>query len=164
MVLKKTLLNNLDRKEDLTSETVQGSKKSTSESVQSSDLSLQCIDDIDGCDCLSLGVLGVCDSIADNIQHTRFFVDHARDRLTPPRLAKCEWRALWCLGCYREAPKIFKALPPLPQPVILINWARDSPQKLGRVKIDWSNSATMITIRPAAFHAIQFFADRPFLQ
>ena len=38
----------------------------TTEPVQSSSLSLECIDDIKRCDCLPLSVLGVCDGVSDD--------------------------------------------------------------------------------------------------
>ena len=59
----------------------------TSESVQGASLPLQGVDDVHGCDGLSLGVLGVGDGITDDVlqehlQHTTgLFVDEARDTL-----------------------------------------------------------------------------------
>ena len=59
----------------------------TSKSVQSTSLAFQCVNDIHGGDCLSLGVLGVRYCISDNIlqenfQYTpSFFVDQTRDSL-----------------------------------------------------------------------------------
>ena len=42
-------------------------KRLTTESVQGSALSFQSVDDVHGCDCLPLCVLGVCDGITDDI-------------------------------------------------------------------------------------------------
>ena len=38
----------------------------TTEAVECSSLSLESIDDVKRCDCLPLGVLGVCDGISDD--------------------------------------------------------------------------------------------------
>ena len=60
---------------------------SASESVESSALSLQSVDDVHGGDGLSLGVLGVGDRISDHVlqEHfentSRLFVDQAGDTL-----------------------------------------------------------------------------------
>ena len=57
----------------------------TSESVQGTSLAFQSVDDIHGCDCLPFGVLGVGDSITDDIFQEYFqyttglFVDESRD-------------------------------------------------------------------------------------
>ena len=57
----------------------------TAKSVQSTALAFQSVDDIHGGDGLSLGVLGVGDSVTDgilqeNLQYTTgFFVDETRD-------------------------------------------------------------------------------------
>ena len=59
----------------------------TSESVQGTSLSLQSVDDIHGGDGLSLGVLGVGDSITDHVLQenfedtSSFFVDESADTL-----------------------------------------------------------------------------------
>jgi hypothetical protein len=59
----------------------------TSETVESASLAFQSIDNVHGCDGLSLGVFGVCDGITndvleENFQNaTGFFVDQARDTL-----------------------------------------------------------------------------------
>jgi len=59
----------------------------TAKSVQGTSLPLQSIDDIHGCDCLPLGMLGVGDGITDDIlkEHlqdtTGLLVDEARDTL-----------------------------------------------------------------------------------
>lgn len=59
----------------------------TAESVESSALSFQSIDDVHGCDGLPLGVLSVGDGITDDIfqEHLQYttglFVDEARDSL-----------------------------------------------------------------------------------
>jgi hypothetical protein len=59
----------------------------TTETIQSTALALQSIDDIEGGDGLALGVLSVCDSIADDaleegLQNTTgLFVDHCEDVL-----------------------------------------------------------------------------------
>ena len=59
----------------------------TAESVQSTSLAFQGIDDIHGCDCLPLGMLGVGDGIPDDILEENFedttglFVDQTRDTL-----------------------------------------------------------------------------------
>ena len=59
----------------------------TAESVQSTSLAFQGIDDIHGGDGLPLGVLGVCDSISDDILEENFknssclLVDETRDTL-----------------------------------------------------------------------------------
>lgn len=59
----------------------------TTETVEGTALSLQSIDDVQRCDGLSLGVLGVCDGIADNTfeeglqDGTCLFVNHSRDTL-----------------------------------------------------------------------------------
>jgi hypothetical protein len=56
----------------------------TTETVESAALSLESIDNIEGGDSLALGVLSVCDGIADNtlkegLQNTSgLFVDHWR--------------------------------------------------------------------------------------
>ena len=55
---------------------------STAEAVESAALSLECVDNVERCDCLPLCVLGVCDSIADDAfeegleDTTGLFVDH----------------------------------------------------------------------------------------
>ena len=57
----------------------------STESVQSSTLSFQCVHNIHGCDCLPLGVLCVCDCITDdifqeNFQHTSsLLIDQSGD-------------------------------------------------------------------------------------
>jgi hypothetical protein len=57
----------------------------TSESVQSTALALQSVDDVHGCDGLPLGVLGVGDGITDDVlkeyleDTSGFFVDQTRD-------------------------------------------------------------------------------------
>jgi hypothetical protein len=38
----------------------------TAEAVKGAALPLECVDDVEGCDSLALGVLGVCDSVADD--------------------------------------------------------------------------------------------------
>jgi hypothetical protein len=54
----------------------------TTETVEGAALSLQSVDDVQGCDSLALGVLGVCDSITNDtleegLQDTAgLFVDH----------------------------------------------------------------------------------------
>ena len=54
----------------------------TTETVESAALSLECVDDVEGCDCLALGVLSVGDCIADDAfeegleDTTCLFVDH----------------------------------------------------------------------------------------
>ena len=54
----------------------------TTETVESAALSLECVDYVKGCDGLALGVLGVCDCVADDgleegLEDTAgFFVDH----------------------------------------------------------------------------------------
>lgn len=59
----------------------------TSETVQSTALAFQSIDDVHGCDSLPLGMLGVGDGITDHVlkehlQHTTgLLVDEARDTL-----------------------------------------------------------------------------------
>ena len=66
----------------------------TAESVQSTALAFQSVDDIHGCDGLPLGVLGVGDGITDDIlqeylQHTTgLFVDQARDTLDTTTTSK----------------------------------------------------------------------------
>lgn len=37
------------------------------EDIQGSSLSLESVDNVEGCDGLSLGVLGVCDGVADDV-------------------------------------------------------------------------------------------------
>ena len=57
----------------------------TTESVQGASLSLEGVDNVHGCDSLSLGVLGVGDSITnhvlkENFQHTTgLLIDESRD-------------------------------------------------------------------------------------
>jgi hypothetical protein len=57
----------------------------TTETVKSSALSLESIDDIEGSDSLALGMLGVCDSISDDALEesledtTGLFVYHSGD-------------------------------------------------------------------------------------
>jgi hypothetical protein len=52
------------------------------ETIQSTALALECVDNVEGGDCLSLGVLGVGDGIANDTLEERFqnttglFVDH----------------------------------------------------------------------------------------
>ena len=58
------------------------------ETVQRAALSLKSIDNIEGCDRLSLGVLGVCDCVANDALEeglentTSLFVDHCRNAST----------------------------------------------------------------------------------
>ena len=72
----------------------------TSESVQSSALSFQSIDDIHGGNSLSLGVLGVCDCITDDVlkedlqDSTGLFVDQTRDTLDSSSASKTTNRRL----------------------------------------------------------------------
>lgn len=62
-------------------------RRLTSESVQSTALAFQSVDDVHGCDCLALGVLGVSDGIADHVlqEHLEdtasLFVDQTRNTL-----------------------------------------------------------------------------------
>lgn len=57
-------------------------KRLTTETVQSAALSLECVDDVERCDCLALGVFCVCDCISDDtleegLEDTAgLFVDH----------------------------------------------------------------------------------------
>lgn len=57
-------------------------KHLTTETVQSASLSLECVDNVEGGDSLSLGVLSVCDGISDNTLQERLentaglLVDH----------------------------------------------------------------------------------------
>jgi hypothetical protein len=59
----------------------------TSETVQSTALAFQSVDDVHGGDCLSLGVFSVCDGITNDVfqEHlqdtTGFFVDQSGDTL-----------------------------------------------------------------------------------
>ena len=59
----------------------------TAESVEGTSLALQGVDNVHGSDCLSLGVLGVGDSITDHVLQEHFentaglLVDEARDTL-----------------------------------------------------------------------------------
>lgn len=61
------------------------------ETVEGAALSLECVDNVEGGDSLALGVLGVCDGVADNTLEegledtTGLFVDHceARQRMLP---------------------------------------------------------------------------------
>ena len=59
----------------------------TTETVEGTALSLQCVDNVEGCDSLSLGVLSVCDSVTnDTLQEglektTGLLVDHWRGTL-----------------------------------------------------------------------------------
>ncbi len=54
----------------------------TTETVESAALSLERVDNVEGCDCLALGVLSVCDSVADDTfeegleDTTCLFVNH----------------------------------------------------------------------------------------
>ena len=73
MALKRAFCCRDSRKVDLTSESVEGTA-----------LSLQCIDDIHGCDGLPLGVFCVSNSVPDNVlqenlqNSSGFLVDEAR--------------------------------------------------------------------------------------
>jgi hypothetical protein len=63
------------------------SRNLTTETVKGTALALEGIDDIEGCDSLSLGVLGICDCITNNTLEeglentTGLFVDHGRNTL-----------------------------------------------------------------------------------
>lgn len=58
---------------------------SATESVESAALSLECVDNVERCDCLPLGVLSVGDGIADDTfkerleNTTGLFVDHCKN-------------------------------------------------------------------------------------
>ena len=62
-------------------------RRLTTETVESAALSLEGVDDVEGCDGLALGVLSVCDCVADDTLEegledtTCLFVDHGRDTL-----------------------------------------------------------------------------------
>ena len=70
----------------------------STETVQSAALSLESVDNIEGGDSLSLGVLSVGDSVSDDtleegLQDTAgFLVDHCLDGLAPCCNASYEWR------------------------------------------------------------------------
>ncbi|MCQ9255612.1 hypothetical protein NQ103_09115, partial [Vibrio parahaemolyticus] len=59
----------------------------TAKAVQGTALALEGVDNVERCDCLALGVLGVCDCVADDALEecleniTSFFVDHGRNTL-----------------------------------------------------------------------------------
>jgi len=66
---------------------MQNSTSLASETVQSTALALECVDDVHGGDRLALGMLGVGDGIADDVLEENLedaaslFVDQARDTL-----------------------------------------------------------------------------------
>lgn len=69
----------------------------TTETVESAALSLEGIDDVEGCDSLSLSVFGVGDSVPDDTfeegleDTTSFFVDHWR-RVNWISRMRCIWK------------------------------------------------------------------------
>jgi len=66
---------------------VRGEEDLTTETIEGTALSLQCVDDIEGSDGLALGVFGIGNSITDDtleegLQNTTsLFIDHGRNTL-----------------------------------------------------------------------------------
>ena len=67
--------------------TLQDTSYLSTEAVESASLTLECVDDVERCDGLALGVFCVCDGVTDDgfeeglEDATSFFVDHGRDTL-----------------------------------------------------------------------------------